>query len=258
MGRCKSRRERWWSQDERCSLEIGAWNSATGERFGGGHAFGRSLTLFYVLDMFSMSFPYLNPRELAAMTDDSKMSSGTRERSGERGAAPTGASPATMREIGGSSSDAFNTLIARQTAAALYLNPENGEDRRTKAQAALAALVSLSPRNELEGMLGAQLIACHNAAMECFRKAADPAQRPQMRSENLAHAGRLSRAYAALVEALDRRRGEGLPKTVTVEHVVIRGEREVTARAAHKGNGHALNGHTALNGHAPPGGTALR
>ena len=159
--------------------------------------------------------------------------------------------PATMRDIGGSSSDAFNTLIARQTTAALYLNPENDEDRRTKAQAALATLVSLAPRSELEGMLSAQLIACHSAAMECFRQAADPAQQPQMRHENLAHAGRLSRAYAALVEAFDRRRGEGLPKTVTVEHRVIRGESDLTARAAHNGNGHALNGHTS------PGGTAL-
>ncbi|MEQ1865460.1 MAG: hypothetical protein ABL996_12535 [Micropepsaceae bacterium] len=159
--------------------------------------------------------------------------------------------PATMQDLGGSSSDAFNTLIARQTTGALYLNPENDEDRRTKAQAALATLVSLSPRNELEGMLGAQLIACHNAAMECFRQATDPAQQPQMRHENLAHAGRLSRAYAALVEARDRRRGEGLPKTVTIEHRVIRGEGDLTARAAHKGNGHALNGHTS------PGGAAL-
>lgn len=189
------------------------------------------------------------------MPDDGKTTdatSGAHARPGKRGVAAAGAGFTTMQDVGGSSSDAFNTLIARQTAAALYLNPENEKDRRTKAQAALAALVSLSPRNELEGMLGAQLIACHNAAMECFRKAADPAQRPQMRNENLAHAGRLSRAYAALVEALDRRRGEGLPKTVTVEHVVIRSEREVATRDARKGNGHALNGHTA------PNGTALR
>lgn len=196
------------------------------------------------------------------MTDNTttpNAASHPRDQPGERNVAPAG--PAKMRDVGGSSSDAFNTLIARQTAAALYLNPENDDDRRTKSQAALAALVSLSPRSELEGMLGAQLIACHNAAMECFRKAADPAQQPQMRNESLAHAGRLSRAYAALVEALDRRRGEGLSKTVTVEHVVIRSERDLTARAAsrigaphaaHKGNGHALNGHKA------PNGTALR
>ena len=173
-----------------------------------------------------------------------------------------GAGPVTMQDVGGSSSDAFNTLIARQTTGALYLNPNDG-NRRIEAEAALATLVSITPRSELEGMLGAQLIACHNAAMECFRRAAHPGTRPEMRGENLAHAGRLSRAYAALVEALDRRRGEGLVKTVTVEHRVVRVESEVAANAAprigapQKGNGHARNGHAALNSHKALGGTAL-
>lgn len=179
------------------------------------------------------------------------------------GAAGAGAAPATMREIGGSSLEAFNALIARQTMAALYANPEGDEDRRGKAAAALAGLASIAPRSELEGMLGAQLVACHNAAMECFRRAAHPATPEAARAENLAHAARLSRSYAALVEALDRRRGEGLPRTVTVEHRVIRGESGLDAHAmprvpaphapaSRKGNGHALNGHTAANGTALP------
>ena len=153
--------------------------------------------------------------------------------------------------------EAFNALIARQTTAALCANPESDEDRRAKATAAVAALASVAPRSELEGMLAAQMVACHNAAMECFRRAAHPAVPEPARAENLAHAARLSRSYAALVEALDRRRGEGLPKTVTVEHRVIRGESGLTASPAprlaapRKGNGHALNGHKA------PGGTAL-
>lgn len=178
------------------------------------------------------------------------------------GAAGVDAQAATMRAIGGSSVEAFNALIARQTTAALYANPESDEDRRGKAAAALAALASVAPRSELEGMLAAQMVACHNAAMECFRRASHPAAPESARAENLAHASRLSRSYAALVEALDRRRGEGLPKTVTVEHRVIRGESGLSARSApripgphapasHKGNGHALNGHKA------PGGTAL-
>jgi hypothetical protein len=169
-----------------------------------------------------------------------------------------------MREIGGSSIEEFNMLIARQTSAALCLSPADDEDRRIKtAAAALGALASIAPRSELEGMLGAQLVACHNAAMECFRRAAHPAVPEPARAENLAHAARLSRSYAALVEALDRRRGEGLPRTVTVEHRVIRGEGGLDAHpvpripvphtpAPHKGNGHALNGHSAANGTALP------
>ena len=199
------------------------------------------------------------------MTNDSKTTNnttGAQERAGERGAVGADAQAATMQAIGGSSVEAFNALIARQTTAALYANPESDEDRRAKATAAVAALASVAPRSELEGMLAAQMVACHNAAMECFRRAAHPAVPEPARAENLAHAARLSRSYAALVEALDRRRGEGLPKTVTVEHRVIRGESGLAASqaprihaphapASRKGNGHALNGHKA------PGGTAL-
>lgn len=195
-----------------------------------------------------------------SMTDDA---CGGQEQLGERGAAVDGAGAAAMRRIGGSSVDAFNMLIARQTTGALYANPENCEDRRGKAAAALAGLASIAPRSELEGMLAAQLVACHNAAMECFRRAAHPATPETARAENLAHAARLSRSYAALVEALDRRRGEGVPKTVTVEHRVIRGEGGLDAHpvpripaphapAPRKGNCHALNGHTAANGAALP------
>ncbi|NOT39447.1 MAG: hypothetical protein HOP13_03045 [Alphaproteobacteria bacterium] len=174
-----------------------------------------------------------------------------------------------MREIGGSSIEEFNMMIARQTAAALCLSPEDDEDRRTKtAAAALVALMGIAPRSEVEGMMAAQLVACHNAAMECFRRAAHPAQKEPVRAENLAHAGRLSRATAALVESLDRRRGEGAPKKVIVEHRVVREPAlDVSpasapripapqAPAPHKGNGHG-KGH-ALNGHAAPNGAALR
>ena len=201
------------------------------------------------------------------MTDDGKTAddtSGALGRAGPRGAAGAGGGAAMMRQIGGSSIEEFNMLIARQTSAALCLSLTDDEDRRIKtAAAALGALASIAPRSELEGMLGAQMVACHNAAMECFRRAAHPATPEAARAENLAHAARLSRSYAALVEALDRRRGEGAPKTVTVEHRVIRGESGLDAHtvpriaaphapAPRKGNGHALNGHKAANGAALP------
>jgi hypothetical protein len=38
-------------------------------------------------------------------------------------------------------------------------------------QAALAAMIGMKPRGEHEGMLIGQLIATHNAAMECYRRA---------------------------------------------------------------------------------------
>lgn len=35
----------------------------------------------------------------------------------------------------------------------------------------MGALVGIDPRDELEGMMAAQLLASHNAAMECYRRA---------------------------------------------------------------------------------------
>jgi hypothetical protein len=73
------------------------------------------------------------------------------------------------------------------------------------------------PKDELEGMMAAQLIAAHNAAMECYRRAMLGEQTFEGRRENLSQANKLSRTYAALIEVLNRHRGKGQQK-VTVEH----------------------------------------
>jgi len=86
--------------------------------------------------------------------------------------------------------------------------------------ATVAALVGIGPKDELEGMMAAQLIAAHNAAMECYRRAMIGEQTFEGRRENLAQANKLSRTYAALIEALNRYRGKGQQK-VTVEHVHV-------------------------------------
>jgi tRNA(Arg) A34 adenosine deaminase TadA len=65
-----------------------------------------------------------------------------------------------------------------------------------------------------------QLIAAHNAAMECHRRAMLSEQTFEGRRENLNQANRLSRTYATLLEALNRHRGKGQQK-VTVEHVHV-------------------------------------
>src|SRR4051812_46852606 len=68
-------------------------------------------------------------------------------------------------------------------------------------------MVGIGPKDELEGMMAAQLVAAHNAAMECYRGAMIGEQSFEGRRENLAQANKLSRTYAALVEALNRHRG---------------------------------------------------
>jgi hypothetical protein len=102
----------------------------------------------------------------------------------------------------------------------LWLKHSNEDDRDKQIKATAAALIGIAPNDEIEGMLAAQLIAAHNAAMECYRRAMLTEQTFEGRRENLSQANKLSRSCAVLVEALNRHRGKGQQK-VTVEHVTV-------------------------------------
>lgn len=126
----------------------------------------------------------------------------------------------TLKKIGGSKSDRWNDILANQAAQALWVKNSNTEERDRQLSATVAALVGVGPRDELEGMIAAQLIAAHNASMECFRRAMIGEQSFEGRRENLNQATKLSRTWATLLEALNRYRGKGQQK-VTVEHVNV-------------------------------------
>ena len=124
-----------------------------------------------------------------------------------------------LQSIGGSKSDDWNGIIATQASNAIWRSssPKIAEEQ---LDAVVAGLHFIRPKDELEGMLAAQLMASHNAAMECYRRAMIPEQPFIGRSEALSQANKLSRTYATLLEALNRHRGKGQQK-VTVEHVHV-------------------------------------
>jgi hypothetical protein len=125
-----------------------------------------------------------------------------------------------LKRIGGSQSDHWNNTLANQTLQALWLKNSSPEDRDKQLSAMVAALMGIAPKDELEGMMAGQLIAAHNAAMECYRRAMIGEQTFEGRRENLAQANKLSRTFATLLETLNRHRGKGQQK-VTVEHVHV-------------------------------------
>jgi hypothetical protein len=125
-----------------------------------------------------------------------------------------------LKDLGGSQSDHWNNILANQALQSLWVKNSSPEDRDKQLSATLAALCGIKPKDELEGMIAAQLIAAHNAAMECYRRAMIGEQTFEGRRENLAQANKLSRTYVTLVEALNRHRGKGQQK-VTVEHVHV-------------------------------------
>jgi hypothetical protein len=125
-----------------------------------------------------------------------------------------------LKNIGGSQSDRWNNVLANQAVQALWVKNSSPEERDKQLSATLAALIGIAPKDELEGMMAAQLVAAHNAAMECYRRAMIGEQTFEGRRESLSQANKLSRTYAALLEALNRHRGKGQQK-VTVEHVHV-------------------------------------
>ena len=128
--------------------------------------------------------------------------------------------PGRLKLIGGSMSDDWNNIIANQAVSALWLQNSDAEEVKKQRYAAVDALVGIAPRDELEGMISAQLVACHNASMECYRRAMLGEQTFEGHRENLNQANKLSRTYAVLLDALNRHRGKGQQK-VTVGHVHV-------------------------------------
>jgi hypothetical protein len=125
-----------------------------------------------------------------------------------------------LKRIGGSRSDRWNTMVGIQAVEALWTKTSAPETRDRQLSATVAALAGIAPKDELEGMMAAQLVAAHNAAMECYRRAMIGGQTFEGRRENLNQASKLSRTWTTLLEALNRHRGKGQQK-VTVEHVHV-------------------------------------
>jgi hypothetical protein len=149
--------------------------------------------------------------------------------------------PARLRRIGGSRSDDWNNALLNQCADALGIAHSAQVDRDRLCRATVSGLVGIDPKDELEGMIAAQLLVGHNAAMECYRRAMLPDQSFEGRRENLAQANKLSRTYAVLLDALNRHRGKGQQK-VTVEHVhVHEGGQAIVGNVETRGGGSQPN-----------------
>ena len=125
-----------------------------------------------------------------------------------------------LKCMGGSEFDTFNTMLANQTMQTMWFGNIEEAQIEEKRMVVIHGLMGIAPRDELEGMLAAQMFACHAAAMECYRRAMIPEQPHEGWKSQLSQANRLSRTYASLLEALNRHRGKGQQK-MTVEHVHV-------------------------------------
>lgn len=142
-----------------------------------------------------------------------------------------------FKPLGGSQSDQWNHTLANQAISSLWMNNSDESEQARQMDATIAALVGVDPKDELEGMMAAQLLAAHNAAMECYRRAMIGEQTFEGRKENLNQANKLSRTWTLLLQALDKHRGKGQQR-VTVEHVhVHQGGQAIVGNVEHPGGG---------------------
>ena len=165
--------------------------------------------------------------------------------------------------------------LVAQLEAALYLpGGITREDRRAHLEAAGAMLEDIAPSGGVEGMLAVQMVATHETALECLRRAMAEDSTPELAERNMRHAERLLALYARQTDVLGRhraredKRGEqrkmaanGKPKIRKMQHVFLApgyqvGDGPVRA-TAEEARAAAVNAvQVAANG-AAEGGTAL-
>src|SRR5690242_16588823 len=158
-------------------------------------------------------------------------------------------------EVSGSGSGYFTLLLVNQ----VYNTQFHGKEPEPwivelQQRAARDALAGVAPRDPLEGMLAAQMVAVQGTMLDCLRRAQLPEQGFEARRVNLEMANKLGRTYASMLEILDRHRGKGR-QVVRVEHVTVNagGQAIVGAVSQEGGDGRGTDERSRAKalGHAP-------
>ncbi len=102
----------------------------------------------------------------------------------------------------------------------VHANGQDYEKLGEFANRAMALLNGIQPGDEIEAMLGVQMIGVHNAAMDCLRRAQIVGQTFEGEEAYINRANKLLRTFTVQMEALKRYRTGGQQKVV-VEHVHV-------------------------------------
>ncbi len=140
----------------------------------------------------------------------------------EKNVPAAGAIDATSaKEATGTGKPVLMLRLINQAINSLWI-PEGASEeyRNENIQSAIAMLQGIKPTDEIEGMLAAQMVGTHGAAMVCLSRAMIPNQTFAGVEQSLKHAAKLMSIYARQIDALNKHRGKGQQK-VTVEHVHV-------------------------------------
>lgn len=79
-------------------------------------------------------------------------------------------------------------------------------------------MCDIAPRDTLEGMLAAQMVAVHSASLDCLRRAAEAGAADRARDADLRHAARLLNVFQRQMRVRDDRRNPVLARSLTGRH----------------------------------------
>jgi hypothetical protein len=125
--------------------------------------------------------------------------------------------PFRATDISGSQDQVFSECLGEQMLACLDLNRGLSDaERGRRATAALGAMREIGPRDGLEGVVAAQMVAAHSAGLGFLARAV---REPRVRkSEALTQqSARLMTLFLRQMEALERRRGRER-QSLRIEH----------------------------------------
>jgi len=126
-----------------------------------------------------------------------------------------------MRDATGTDNPVLQERLVQQVCDSLWLPEGLDEDEsKVRIQSAIYMLQGIAPADQVEGMLATQMVAAHNAVLECLRRAMIPDQSFAGRDQNLKHATKLLTIYARQIDVLNKHRGKGQQK-MTVEYVNV-------------------------------------
>ncbi|MFZ1425474.1 MAG: hypothetical protein WAS21_01745 [Geminicoccaceae bacterium] len=147
------------------------------------------------------------------------------------------------KELGGSKSSYVACYAANQVLGTVWRGDnEDADAKEIRDSATLQRLSDIGPRDVIEAMLAAQMVATHEAAMECFRRASLANQSFAGRELGLKYGDRLVRSFATLTDALNRYRGKGSQQVVRVEHVTVQsGGQAIVGAVSQRGGGYHEN-----------------
>ena len=124
--------------------------------------------------------------------------------------------PTVSKKMFGVESEDVFAVLLRQTVDSL----PSTIDKDTSVNAVISMLQNLEPRDSMEAMLVAQMIATHSHAMEWSRRAVLPEQTERCIEMNVSRSTRLMRTFTSQIEALQKYRKKG-KQTIQVQHVNI-------------------------------------